>query len=103
MRIPSVCRIAGHKYRVLQTFSLDTRRVGCNRCAGDWAMNDRLQVLVKWDSSFARIYSSEQGCMTVPVSVLREIWKTIDLNGPGWAFHEALSKLPRPEKEAGIT
>lgn len=73
----------GHELVEKENVSLDVRaRILCGAVA-------ELQEHVKWLEG--------QQCMIVPVSVLREIWKTIDLNGPGWAFHEAFSKLPRPE------
>lgn len=51
-----VCAFRGHKYRIVQTFGAQTRRVCCKRCYGDWAMNDELQCLLPWDEDFEELY-----------------------------------------------
>lgn len=51
-----ICWFTGHRYRVTQVFSEDTRRVGCDRCNGDWAMNDREHVIAPWSDEFTRFY-----------------------------------------------
>ena len=50
------CWAIGHKYRLQQEFSPETRRVVCCRCAGDWAMNDRVNIIVPWNGEFAEFY-----------------------------------------------
>ena len=52
-----ICRVAGHKYRTTHEFSSETWRVGCARCGGDWAMNDRLRILVAWEPEFDAFYA----------------------------------------------
>lgn len=54
-----LCRAVGHQYRATHEFSPETRRVGCARCGGDWAMNDRLRILVAWGPEFDAFYFSE--------------------------------------------
>ena len=43
------CWAFGHQYRVVQVFRPGLRRVKCDRCGGDWGMNDDVQALVDWD------------------------------------------------------
>ncbi len=51
-----ICWIIGHNYRTRQVFSPESRRVCCPRCGGDWAMNDRVRVLVPWSGEFEQFY-----------------------------------------------
>jgi predicted nucleic acid-binding Zn ribbon protein len=51
-----ICWVVGHRYRVKQVFSADSRRVCCDRCGGDWAMNDRVRVIVPWSAEFEQFY-----------------------------------------------
>ena len=51
-----ICWVFGHKYHVVQVFSHESRRVCCLCCDGDWAMNDRVRVLVPWSDEFDRFY-----------------------------------------------
>lgn len=51
------CKIVGHSYIVRQRFSDHSRRVGCVRCGGDWAMNDDARVIVPWTPEFAAFYA----------------------------------------------
>lgn len=44
-----LCWMRGHKYRVVQEFSPECRRVKCDRCGGDWGMNDDAKALIDWD------------------------------------------------------
>jgi hypothetical protein len=50
------CAIVGHKMRTYQIFTSATRRIVCNRCGGDWAMNDRERIIVPWSDEFAELY-----------------------------------------------
>jgi len=50
------CLIMGHSYFLVQEFGPRSRRVQCERCDGDWAMNDDLRALVRWDDDFRRVY-----------------------------------------------
>ena len=45
----ALCWVRGHKYRVVQEFSPECRRVKCDRCGGDWGMNDDAKALIDWD------------------------------------------------------
>jgi hypothetical protein len=51
-----LCWLIGHQYRVSEVFTPDTRRVCCARCSGQWAMNDRVRVIVPWSDEFERFY-----------------------------------------------
>lgn len=46
----------GHKYRVVQHFSHTSRRIKCDRCKGDWGMNDSVQAFLPWDSEMEEMY-----------------------------------------------
>jgi hypothetical protein len=50
------CLLLGHRYYVVQEFSLRQRRIFCERCRIDLAMNDSVKVVVDWDSEFAQMY-----------------------------------------------
>ena len=54
------CKIFGHKYQVVQTFSTVVRRIKCIRCHQDLAMNDEMKSTLPWDSELENIYR-EQG------------------------------------------
>lgn len=51
-----VCRVRGHKYRVVQEFSPWSRRVQCPFCGGDWGMNDNARAMVDWSLELAAFY-----------------------------------------------
>lgn len=51
----------GHKYRIVQHFSGIARRVKCDRCKGDWAMNDQVCAFLPWDTEFEQLYR-DFGC-----------------------------------------
>lgn len=53
------CKMRGHSYIVRQRFSEHSRRVGCVRCGGDWAMNDDVRVIVPWTPEFAAFYADQ--------------------------------------------
>ena len=50
------CKSIGHKYYVIKEITSETRCVGCSRCNKVWAMNDRVNSLVLWDSDFSKFY-----------------------------------------------
>lgn len=50
------CWIVGHEFYVLQKFSHSSRRICCDRCGGDWGMNDDVQALIPWSSDLESIY-----------------------------------------------
>lgn len=50
------CLLFGHSYRVHQAFTPYSRRVVCDCCRGDWAMNDNVGVIVRWNGSFEELY-----------------------------------------------
>lgn len=53
-----LCWLGLHKLYVMcrYTGGFDGKRVGCRRCSKMWAMNDRLKIIVPWDSEFAEMY-----------------------------------------------
>lgn len=50
------CWLSGHDYYVLQRFSSYSRRVCCDRCGGDWAMNDEVRAIIPWSKEIEDIY-----------------------------------------------
>lgn len=50
------CLLWGHRFFVKQEFGPVARRVQCERCDGDWAMNDEIRAFVPWDDDFVRMY-----------------------------------------------
>lgn len=52
----AVCRLLGHKYKVVRNYTPAERRICCTRCGEQFAMNDRVQTLLPWDSDFAEMY-----------------------------------------------
>lgn len=48
----------GHRLRVVQEFSQHSRRIYCDRCKGDWGMNDDVRAVVKWDHELEALYRS---------------------------------------------
>lgn len=60
------CWVFGHEYRVHQKFSPWSRRVVCDCCDGDWAMNDNVRIMTPWTSDFASFYE-ERGHTIHPV------------------------------------
>lgn len=50
------CFLTTHKYRVVQYFSAQSRRVYCDRCHSDWGMNDDARALIPWDWELAQMY-----------------------------------------------
>ena len=50
------CWVFGHRMEVWQHFSHYSRRVICERCGGDWAMNDEVRAIVPWSGEFAQMY-----------------------------------------------
>jgi hypothetical protein len=53
------CWFFGHNIRVHQHFSSSSRRIVCDRCDGDWAMNDAARIVVPWNGEFADFYKSQ--------------------------------------------
>jgi hypothetical protein len=51
-----VCLALRHRFRVVQEFSPQCRRIKCERCGGEWAMHDDLHIMVDWDPDFEQIY-----------------------------------------------
>jgi hypothetical protein len=51
-----LCFFFGHKYRLAQELSPQSRRVCCKRCRKSFAMNDDTRILVDWDAEFHRMY-----------------------------------------------
>lgn len=53
------CWIFGHDYQVWQHFNHTSRRVVCERCGGDWGMNDSVRAFVPWSGELAEIYEMQ--------------------------------------------
>lgn len=51
-----VCWALGHEYKVVQVFSRESRKLCCDRCKSEFAMNDRVRVLVPWSDEFEQFY-----------------------------------------------
>lgn len=52
-----LCYMFGHDYHVHQEFTSYSRRVVCDKCGGDWAINDDLRVVCDWNGQFHDLYS----------------------------------------------
>lgn len=52
----ALCLILKHRFRVVQEFGRESRRIKCERCGGDWAMNDYVRAFVPWDGNFEQLY-----------------------------------------------
>lgn len=50
------CAVFGHQYRAHQTFTSYSRRVVCDHCGGDWAMNDDVRAILPWSKDFEEMY-----------------------------------------------
>lgn len=53
-----LCFLLGHKYKLAQKLSNESRRICCTRCRKSFAMNDDVRAVVEWDGSFHRMYES---------------------------------------------
>lgn len=53
------CFIFGHNFYVHRKINATNRRVKCNICKSDWAMNDDTKTLLKWDSDFEELYKDQ--------------------------------------------
>ena len=53
-----ICFFFGHKYKMVQKLSPQTRRVCCARCHKSFAMNDDVRSLLPWDYEFHNMYES---------------------------------------------
>lgn len=62
----------GHKYRIVQHFSRTSRRVKCDRCKGDWGMNDDVQAFLPWDTEIEEMYSSFGNKINEPIYGYKE-------------------------------
>jgi hypothetical protein len=45
-----------HRFYIVQNFDKYTRRIACEKCKQEWAMNDRLHALLPWDKEFDHLY-----------------------------------------------
>lgn len=52
-----ICRIIGHKYRLLRRFSAVERKISCDRCGRTWGMHDTARALVPWDSDLDALHA----------------------------------------------
>jgi len=51
------CIIFGHRLAVLRIYpELDSTRLYCEKCKGEWVRNKQLQLTVKWDKDLAAIH-----------------------------------------------
>lgn len=55
------CKIFGHKLRVVQVFSPSSRKCECARCDTYFAMEDKYQAFLEWDSDFEDLYANVYG------------------------------------------
>ena len=53
-----LCFLFGHKYFIIKRFSPVARKVGCDRCLKEWAMQDTYQAFLEWDGDFDELYST---------------------------------------------
>jgi hypothetical protein len=60
------CWLDGHRFREHQRFSPYSCRVVCDKCGGDWAMNDDARVACEWSSEFDKFYA-ERGHVIRPL------------------------------------
>lgn len=51
-----VCLALRHRFRVVQEFGPSQRRLKCERCGGDWGMNDAMRMIVHWDPDLQQLY-----------------------------------------------
>jgi hypothetical protein len=60
LREPAVkrlrCWLFGHRMYVWQNFTKADRRVVCDLCGGDWAMNDTYEAFVPWDEDCEKMH-----------------------------------------------
>lgn len=61
------CAVLGHRIATHQVFTTETRRVICDCCGGDYAMNDRERILTPWNGEFAKFYE-DMGHTIKPIS-----------------------------------
>ena len=66
-----LCAFSRHRFRLVQVFGAGERRVRCERCYGDWVMNDELQCFLPWDEHFEQLYR-EMGYDVLPGRVCLE-------------------------------
>jgi hypothetical protein len=55
-----VCVVLGHRFYVQRILDMRARKVGCRRCAGEWALHERLSVLIPWDEEFEAMYAPRE-------------------------------------------
>lgn len=57
-----ICLALRHRFRVVQDFSSQCRRIKCERCGGDWGMNDandglgHKAAVVEWRRDFEQFF-----------------------------------------------
>lgn len=51
----ALCWVKGHKYRVVQRFRPEVWRIKCDRCGGDWCMNDDEKAVLDWDKELENL------------------------------------------------
>jgi hypothetical protein len=61
-----LCWFLGHRSYVVQEFTEHSRRIACERCKGDWAMNDSLRAVVPWCRELESLYQSMGIRLIVP-------------------------------------
>ncbi len=44
-----ICRLLGHKYRIIKEYSPEIRKLKCARCGCIFGMHDGVHALVLWD------------------------------------------------------
>ena len=50
------CWLLGHEYVVLRRMNPGARKVGCERCGGQWGMHDETRAFIPWNSELEAFY-----------------------------------------------
>jgi hypothetical protein len=67
------CLALGHRFRVVQEFGPTNRRVKCERCGGDWSIEDQLQVVIDWDTDFEQFWRDRGFEILEPLPAWRSV------------------------------
>jgi hypothetical protein len=68
-----VCLALGHRCRVVQEFAPTNRRLKCERCGGDWSMDDQLRLLVEWHTDFEQFWRDRGFEILEPLPAWRSV------------------------------
>jgi hypothetical protein len=53
-----LCKIIGHKYKLLLRINRDIRELECSRCKKHFAMNDELKVVLPLDQELKELHKT---------------------------------------------